>query len=185
MSPQGGLSRRRERRAGMTGSWAGSAHEGRVRLYTSDDASACCDVINAAIVAMDGLNDAARRFVRMKNRASALDAVGRSVACSQLLPARPGLGPDCHACRTYPAHAREPWAQHRSGAICRGRHECSRGGHPTYAGSSGRGYPTASNRTGRDPGGRFVGSLSRSRYVSINSVICRPRSASSASVSQL
>jgi ribosomal protein S18 acetylase RimI-like enzyme len=38
-----------------------------VRRYAPADATACCELINAAVADMDGLNDAARAFVRAKN----------------------------------------------------------------------------------------------------------------------
>jgi GNAT superfamily N-acetyltransferase len=45
-----------------------------VRRYRSADAAACCSAINAAIQEMDGLNDAARRFIAAKNVPAILDA---------------------------------------------------------------------------------------------------------------
>lgn len=39
----------------------------RVRPYEPSDAGRCCEIINDAIAAMDGLNDAARAHVRASN----------------------------------------------------------------------------------------------------------------------
>ena len=38
-----------------------------VRLFDASDAPACCDVVNPAIVEMDGLNEAARRHIVERN----------------------------------------------------------------------------------------------------------------------
>lgn len=38
-----------------------------VRPYTNADAAECCTIVNAAIGEMDGLNAAAREFIRRKN----------------------------------------------------------------------------------------------------------------------
>ncbi len=38
-----------------------------IRLYTNVDAAECCLIVNAAIGEMDGLNEAAREFIRRKN----------------------------------------------------------------------------------------------------------------------
>lgn len=45
-----------------------------IRPYRSGDAGACCDVVNAAVAVMSGLNEAARAFVAAKNSAARLDA---------------------------------------------------------------------------------------------------------------
>lgn len=42
------------------------------RIFAPSDAAACCDVINAAIEMMDGLNQAARDLVRAKTTADTL-----------------------------------------------------------------------------------------------------------------
>src|SRR3989442_6658081 len=46
----------------------------RVRPYTDADADNCCLIVNAAIQDMDGLNEAAREFIRAKNTPVQLDA---------------------------------------------------------------------------------------------------------------
>ena len=38
-----------------------------IRPYTNADTAECCMLVNAAICEMDGLNEAAREFIRMKN----------------------------------------------------------------------------------------------------------------------
>jgi predicted N-acetyltransferase YhbS len=48
--------------------------DAEMRRYSSADAAACCEVINAAVTDMDGLNDAARALVRAKNTPEQLDA---------------------------------------------------------------------------------------------------------------
>ena len=45
-----------------------------VRSYTDADADGCCRVVNAAIQDMDGLNNAARAFIRAKNTPAQFDA---------------------------------------------------------------------------------------------------------------
>lgn len=43
-----------------------------VRAYRLEDAQTCCDVINRAVEKMDGLNDAARRLIPIRNVPSTL-----------------------------------------------------------------------------------------------------------------
>ena len=45
-----------------------------VRLFDASDAPACCDVVNAAIVEMDGINEAARPHIVERNTPDLLGA---------------------------------------------------------------------------------------------------------------
>lgn len=45
-----------------------------VRAFSPSDARVCCDVINRAILAMDGLNDAARSHIQASNTPERLGA---------------------------------------------------------------------------------------------------------------
>lgn len=45
-----------------------------IRPYKNSDAGACCEIINACIAEMDGLNEAARQFIARKNNPEALNS---------------------------------------------------------------------------------------------------------------
>lgn len=53
-----------------------------IRPYSDTDAAACCLLVNAAIGEMDGLNEAARTFIRTKNTPEQL---GAELRCSYTL----------------------------------------------------------------------------------------------------
>lgn len=47
---------------------------GGIRPFRVEDAAACCEVVAAALIAMDGLNEAARTHIARKNHPEALAA---------------------------------------------------------------------------------------------------------------
>jgi GNAT superfamily N-acetyltransferase len=68
------------------GATPGPAAMAEIRTYTDADAARCCVLVNAAIARMQGLNRAAREFVRAKNTPARFGAeLGRSytVVCER------------------------------------------------------------------------------------------------------